>query len=107
MLYIHNTMINTSLYLGYPLTCWTNSEVMMIPKETNNIQINRIRVINKYEADFNLVFDFFWYHAATRKVDKKGLLEDNQWDTQLLCISENQHLLKYSLQIYIASHFVT
>ena len=59
MLYIHNIMINAALHLGYPLARWTKSEVIMLPKDTDNIQINYLRVINKYEAEFNLVLKYF------------------------------------------------
>ena len=31
----------------------------MLPKDTDNIQINYLRVINKYEAEFNLVLKYF------------------------------------------------
>ena len=51
MLHIHNVMINSPLSLGAPLNLWTTSKVIMIPKEPNNIQINRLRLINLYEAD--------------------------------------------------------
>ena len=37
MLYIHNIMINAALHLGYPLARWTNSEVIMLPKDNDNI----------------------------------------------------------------------
>ena len=55
ILHIHNIMIKSSLSLGALLNRWTTSDVIMIPKEPNNIQINRLRLINLYEADYNLV----------------------------------------------------
>ena len=53
MLYIHDTMSNAALHLEYPLVRWINSEILVLPKDTDNIQINHLRVINKYTADFN------------------------------------------------------
>ena len=47
-------MINAALNLGYPLARWTNSEVIMLPKNTDNNQINHLRVINKYETDYKM-----------------------------------------------------
>ena len=58
MLMIHNTLINASLYNTTLLTRWTKSDVIMIPKIINTPQINRLRVINKFEADFNIVLNF-------------------------------------------------
>ena len=55
MLSIHNTIINAPLAIGTPLERWTTSEVIMIPKDKDTTQINRLRVINKYEADYNLI----------------------------------------------------
>ena len=59
MLYIHSIMINAAFHLVYPLARWTNSEVLILLKDTNNIQINRLIVKNKYEVDFNLVLNYF------------------------------------------------
>ena len=86
-------MINAALHLGYPLAHWTNSDVIMLPKNTDSIQINRLRGINEYEADFNLVLKYVWPHAATRKADKAGVLGDNQWGTKLLCSTDQSTLI--------------
>ena len=64
-------MINGALHLGYSLARWTNSEVIMLPKDTDNIQINRRRVINKYEADFNSVLSMFGLMQLQEKQIKK------------------------------------
>ena len=93
ILYTHNIMINAALHLGYPLARWTKSEVIILPKGTDTIQINCLRVINKYEVDFNLVLKYFRPHVATRKVDKKGLLGDNQLGTTPLCSAEQPTLI--------------
>ena len=65
----------------------------MIPKEPNNIQINCLRLINLYEADYNLVLKFFWPHKATKLADKLGLLGENQWGTKPLCSAEQPALM--------------
>ena len=93
MLYIHNIKINTALHLGYHLARCTSSEIIMLPKDKYNIQINRLRVIHKYEADFNLVLKYFWLHEATRKANKEGILGDNQWGTIPLCSVEQSALI--------------
>ena len=93
MLHIHHVMINSSLSLGAPLHRWTTSEVIMIPKEPNNIQINRLRLIYLYEADYNLVLKLFWPHKATKVADKLGLLGEHQWGTKPLCSAEQPALM--------------
>ena len=79
MLQLHNTLINASISIGVPLTRWTTSEVIMIEKEKNNPRINRLRVINKYEADYNLILKFFWPHQATHNSERHNMLGENQW----------------------------
>ena len=53
MLSIHNIMINVPLAIGILLERWTTSEVIMIPQKQTT-KFNRLGVINKYEADYNL-----------------------------------------------------
>ena len=65
----------------------------MIPKEPNNIQINRLRLINLYEVDYNLVLKFFWLDKATKLADKLGLLGENQWKIKPLCSAEQPTLM--------------
>ena len=57
-------------------------DVIMIPKLINNPQINRLRVINKFEGGFNLVFELFWPKGATHQLEKQGELNENQWRTR-------------------------
>ena len=78
MLAIHNTIINSATSTGIPLKRWTLSEVVMIQKEKNNPRINRLRVLNKYEADFNLVFKLFWPQLTTKHLESRNLLGENQ-----------------------------
>ena len=93
MLHIHNVIINSSLSLGAPLNRCSTSEVIMIPKELNNMQINRLRLINLYEADYNLALKFFWPHKAIKLVDKLGLLGEKQWGTKPLYSVEQPALM--------------
>lgn len=73
----------------------------MIPKEPNNIQINRLRLINLYEGDYNLVLKFFWSHKATKLADKLGLLGENQWGTKPLCSAEQPALMdEFIIDVY-------
>ena len=50
----------------------------MIPKLQNNPQINRLRVINKFEVDFNLMLKLFWPKAASRQAERRDELHENQ-----------------------------
>ena len=63
-----------------PLYRWEQSLVLMIEKEKNDHRINRLRVINIYKADYNLILKYFWSHKTTQYVERNNLLGDNQWD---------------------------
>ena len=67
MLKIHNTILNASIYTSIPLKRWKKLDVIILPKLQNNSQINRLRVINNFEVDFNLMLKFFWPKAATHQ----------------------------------------
>ena len=93
MLAIHNIIINSATSTGIPLKRWTLSEVIMIQKELNNPRINRLRVLNKYEADLNLVFKFFWPRLTTNHLESRNLLGKNQWGTRPHRSAENVSLI--------------
>ena len=79
MLSAYNVIIKSTLALGIPLHIWEQSIVLMIEKEKNNHRINRLRVINIYEVDYNLILKYFWPHQTTQYVERNNLLGDNQW----------------------------
>ena len=58
----YNVIINAALALGTLLHRREQSIVLRIEKEKNNHRINRLRVINIYEADYNLILKYFWSH---------------------------------------------
>ena len=51
----------------------------MIRKEPNNPKINKLRVLNKLEAEYNLVLKYHWPHQTTHYAEKKNL---GQWGTR-------------------------
>ena len=53
------TMINSNLLTLNPLTRWNKVVPIMIEKEKANSKINRLRIIDKYEADYNLILKLY------------------------------------------------
>ena len=74
ILQVHNTILNASVISGIPLNRWIIAEVMMIQKELNNPKINKLRVLNKLEADYNLVLKYHWPHQTTHYAEKRNFL---------------------------------
>ena len=60
MVYTFNTIINATIESGHPLNRWLSSIVIMIENIFNNPRINKLRIINIYEIDYNLIQKFFW-----------------------------------------------
>ena len=82
MLAIHTTIIKLVTSTDIPLKRWTMSEVVMIRKEKNNPRINRLCVLNKYEADFNLVLQLFLPRLTTKHLESRNLLGEHQWGSR-------------------------
>ena len=54
-----NTILNATIASGVPLTRWFTSLVVMIEKIPVVPRINKLRVINIYEADYDLMLKYF------------------------------------------------
>ena len=78
ILTVYNTIINASIFLGTPLTRWKKSIAVMIEKIQGNTKINKLRLINIYEADYNLILKHFWPHKATHHAEQFNLLGETQ-----------------------------
>ena len=59
ILKIISTILNTTINTGVPLTQWLSSIVVMIEKIPATPRINKLIVINIYEANYSLLLKFF------------------------------------------------
>ena len=57
------------------------------------MQINRLRIINFYEADHNLILKCFWPNKATHLTEESKTLGENTWDARPNCSTEHDTLL--------------
>ena len=51
----------------------------MITKIAVVPRIKKIRVINVYEADYNLMFKYFWTNKATKHAVKNKIIGEKKW----------------------------
>ena len=51
----------------------------MIEKVPVVSQINKFRVVNIYEDDYNLMLKYFWPNKSTKHVVKNKIVGKNQW----------------------------
>ena len=59
MLSLHHTLTSTALLKSSPLNRWLVSIVILIPKDSGQPKNHRLRIINIYEVDYNLVLKYF------------------------------------------------
>ena len=46
-------------------------------RKEKNSQINRLHIINLYEADYNLILKYCWLHTATHLAEQPKSLGEN------------------------------
>ena len=49
------------------------SLIILLPKDVGRLKIHRLRIINTYESQYNLILKLFWPKEGTKKS------EDNNW----------------------------
>ena len=54
------------------------SIVILIPKDKGKPKIHRLRIINTYESEYNLILKYFWPKEGMNKAEKNKWLEYNQ-----------------------------
>ena len=78
MLSLHHTITSTVLLNSASLNRWLVSIVILTPKDSGQPKIHRLRIINTYEADYNLVLNSFWPKQGMKKAEKNKWLGLNQ-----------------------------
>ena len=71
---IITTLINASTTLSTPITRWQNFESIMFEKEEGNSNINRLRIINQYEADYNVLLKAYCLKITNNIAGKNNTL---------------------------------
>ena len=74
-----NTILNATIASGVPLTKWITSLVVVVERIPTTPRINKLCVINIYEADYNLLLKYFCPNKATNHAVKNKTIGENQW----------------------------
>ena len=61
-----------------PLARWLTSIVILLPKDIGRPKIHRLRIINTYESEYNLVLKYFWPKQGMNKTESNNWLGNNQ-----------------------------
>ena len=49
----------------------------MIKKEKSNFKIHRLRIIDEFETDYNLILKLYWPKIANQIAEDNGILGKN------------------------------
>ena len=93
MLQTFNTIINATIESGHPLKRWLFSIFIMIEKILNTPRINEFRIINIFEADYNLIQKFFWSKLSNKHAEATPTLGENAWGCRPGCSVDNVALI--------------
>ena len=77
MMKLHHTITSTALLNASPLHRWLTSIVLLLPKVKGQPKIHRLRIINTYESEYNLILKYFWPRKGMQKVEENNGLGDN------------------------------
>jgi hypothetical protein len=70
--------LNIAITRGIAISRWSNATNILIEKDPGNPNINRLRIIHLFEADFNFFLKIQWGHRLVRHAEKHYLLNDGQ-----------------------------
>ena len=104
-------MTSIALLNEKPLTRWLTSIVVLLPKDIGRPKIHRLRIINTYKSEYNLVLKYFWSKQGMHKAESNQWLGNNQIggrknfcaiETETIdqLIIETHRLTKYPLYIH-------
>ena len=73
-----NNITSIALLNEKPLARWLTSIVILLPKDIGRPKIHRLRIINTYESEYNLILKYFWPKQGMHKAEANNWLGNNQ-----------------------------
>jgi hypothetical protein len=70
--------LNIAITRGIAIPRWSQATNILIEKDPGTPNINRLRIIHLFEADFNFFLKLQWGHRLVRHAEKFDLLNDGQ-----------------------------
>lgn len=81
-MWIHSTIANLAIANGVVLTRWTQVHTILKPKDRGTPKIHRLRPLNLYEADINLVLWVVLAQRLLQQAERSNRLADETWGTR-------------------------
>ena len=81
---IHVTILNLATKQKIVLPRWKEVNTICLPKDTGTPKIHRLRPLNLYEADLNLLLRIILAKRLLRKAERENTLPDEAWGNRKL-----------------------
>ena len=78
-IYVHTGIINLAVKHQVVLTRWKQVDTLCIPKEPGIPRIGRLRPLNLYEADLNLILRHLIARKLTWNAEDNNILPEDNW----------------------------
>ena len=88
---LRHSITSIALLNRKPLIRWLVSIVIFLPKDEGRPQIHRLRIINIFESEYNLVLKYFWPKQGMKKAEANHWLGNNQTGGNKLLRSWNSN----------------
>ena len=93
-LYLHVTLLNLATQRNIIFPRWQQVNTICLPKDTGTPRIHRLRPLNLYEADLNLLLRVILARRLLWKTEKHHELPDEAWGNRKLRASGDVGLQK-------------
>ena len=69
-----------AITLRQPLSIWKTVHILLIPKDEDGTPfINRLRAIESFDAEINLLRRILVSHRTMNQAEQRGIITDHQW----------------------------
>ena len=93
MWHISTLLTNFVIHINQPLERWKTTITIMLDNVKGSSEINRLRVIERYEADYSLLLKLYQTKLITQHAQREATLRKSQLGTRLHTILNDASFL--------------
>jgi hypothetical protein len=79
---VHVALLNIAAQHGSPMERWKRIVSVMIEKKAGNYQLNKLRTIHLFEADYNWLLGMIFGRRMVHGAEKQNHLHEGQWGSR-------------------------
>ena len=98
--HIQAKKLNLAISLAHPLKRWKTVHMLLLPKDDDTIPNNRMRPIDSFDAEINLLRQILVSHRTIHQAEQQNTITNNQWggrkNRQCSCPSRMSYIPHYT-----------